>query len=230
MTSFRPPLPPEVDSLLDHERDISPLPAAVRARSLARARAALVAGAARSSSRPMTAPRRMRWAAAAALVCVGGAAIGAVAYEVRVRLIKEPAARPAARSVASVATKPAPTALAEAPMAEGPVADAPATAADTHAAPRLSRADAARAELRLLKQARAAVARENYAAAMPPIAEHGRRFKDGRLAEEREALRVKALAGLGRTDEAQRAAAAFRARFPRSVLLPAVGRMPARER
>ena len=87
----------------------------------------------------MTAPRRMRWAAAAALVCVGGAAIGAVAYEVRVRLIKEPAARPAARSVASVATKPAPTALAEAPMAEGPVADAPTTAPDTHAAPRLSR-------------------------------------------------------------------------------------------
>jgi len=34
----------------------------------------------------------------------------------------------------------------------------------------------------------------------------------------------------GRTDEAQRAAAAFRARFPRSVLLPAVRRMPARER
>ena len=227
MTSFHPPLPPEVDSLLDHERDIAPLPAVVRARSLARARAALVAGAARSSSRPMAAPRRMRWAAAAALVCFGGAAIGAVAYEVRVRLIKEPVARPAARPVA---TRPALTALPEAPIAEAPVAAAPSTAPDTHAAPRLSRADAARAELRLLKQARAAVARENYAAAMSPIAEHGRRFKDGRLAEEREALRVKALAGLGRTDEAQRAASAFRARFPRSVLLPAVGRMPARER
>jgi hypothetical protein len=93
----------------------------------------------------------------------------------------------------------------------------------------MSRADAARAELRLLRQARAAVARDDYAGAMPPIGEHARRFKDGRLAEEREALRVKALAGLGRTDEAQRVAAAFRARFPRSVLLSAVGRMPARE-
>jgi hypothetical protein len=42
-------------------------------------------------------------------------------------------------------------------------------------------------------------------------------------------LRVKALAGLGRTDEARRAARAFRARFPRSVLLPAVSQMPASE-
>ena len=40
--------------------------------------------------------------------------------------------------------------------------------------------------------------------------------------EEREALHVKALAGLGRRDEARRAAAAFEDRFPRSVLLPAV--------
>jgi len=91
--------------------------------------------------------------------------------------------------------------------------------------PRLSPTDASRAELLLLRPARAAVAREDFAAALPPIAEHARRFKDGRLAEEREALRVKALVGLGRTDEARRAAAAFRAHFPHSVLLPAVGQM-----
>ena len=36
---------------------------------------------------------------------------------------------------------------------------------------------------------------------------------------------MKALAGLGHTDDARRAATAFRARFPRSVLLPAVSRM-----
>jgi hypothetical protein len=62
------------------------------------------------------------------------------------------------------------------------------------------------------------------------IAEHARRFKDGRLTEEREALRVKSLAGLGRSDEARRAAAAFRARFPRSVLLSAVNQMSPSER
>jgi hypothetical protein len=42
------------------------------------------------------------------------------------------------------------------------------------------------------------------------------------LSEEREALRVKALVGLGRIAEAKRAGAAFRKRFPRSALL---GRM-----
>ncbi len=93
------------------------------------------------------------------------------------------------------------------------------------AKPTLSSADAARAELNLLRQARAAVAREDYAGALSPIAEHARRFKDGRLTEEREALRVKSLAGLGRSEDARRAATAFRTRFPRSVLLPAVSQM-----
>jgi hypothetical protein len=69
------------------------------------------------------------------------------------------------------------------------------------------------------------VAREDFAAALAPLAEHARTFKDGHLAEEREALRVKTLAGLGRMDDARRAAAAFEARYPRSVLLPAVTRM-----
>jgi hypothetical protein len=88
-------------------------------------------------------------------------------------------------------------------------------------------ADAARAELHLMRQARAAVARGDFAAALSPIAEHSHRFKNGRLVEEREALRVKTLLGLGRSNEARRAAAAFRARFPRSVLLPTIGQMPA---
>jgi hypothetical protein len=66
------------------------------------------------------------------------------------------------------------------------------------------------------------VLREDYAAALPPLAEHARKFRHGRLAEEREALRVKALAGLGRDRAAERAAAAFEARFPRSPLVSAV--------
>jgi hypothetical protein len=77
-----------------------------------------------------------------------------------------------------------------------------------------------------MRQARGAVARGDFAGALSPINEHTRRFKNGRLVEEREALRVKALMGLGRSEEARRAAAAFRSRFPRSVLLPAVGQMP----
>jgi hypothetical protein len=108
-----------------------------------------------------------------------------------------------------------------------PTGDDDARVARGQGEPRHARAEAVRAELRLLRQARAAVARDDFAAAMPLIAEHTRRYgyKEGRLAEEREALRVKALVGLGRGEEARRAAAAFESRFPRSVLLPAVHQM-----
>jgi hypothetical protein len=74
-------------------------------------------------------------------------------------------------------------------------------------------------ELKVLQPARAAVARNDFSSALAAIAEHERRFPDGQLAEEREALRVQALLGLQRTEEASRAAAAFRERFPGSVLL-----------
>jgi hypothetical protein len=93
---------------------------------------------------------------------------------------------------------------------------------------RLRPANAGRSELRLLGRARAAVARADFAAALSSIVEHARRFSNGHLAEEREALRVGALIGLGRDEEARRAATAFRARFPHSVLVAAVDQMSAR--
>lgn len=218
MTREHEPLSTEVRALLDYEREITPLPATVRARAVARARAALVAGVARAD-RSVAVPPRPRWAAAAAVIGILSVGVGAAAYQFRAYLAPandRPAAAPAPRP----APPPAPVAAAQ--EAEEAEEATPATAVDK---PTLSRADQARAELRLLRQARAAVAREDYAAALPQIAEHAHRFKDGRLTEEREALRVKALVGLDRTAEARRAAAAFRARFPRSVLLSAVNKM-----
>jgi hypothetical protein len=216
-------LSPRVETLLAREREGAPLSAAVRARAIARARAALVAGGSsdvRSNARSH-APG-LRWAVAAALVCFAGAAAGAVGYELRARLTPAsdpPPARtapplPIERAVTLPATPATPATETVSP---GP---------DLRPRPRASRGAVARAELALLGRAREAVASGEYAAALPPIAEHVRHFKDGRLAEEREALRVKALAGLGRSDEARRAAVAFRIRFPRSVLLPAVRQMP----
>jgi len=41
-----------------------------------------------------------------------------------------------------------------------------------------------------------------------------------------EALRIRALASAGRTEEADRAAKAFATRFPRSVFLPRLGIEP----
>lgn len=218
MSGSRPPLSPEASALLDQEREIPALPAPVRARALARSRAAVVAGV----RLPVTsgAPPRMRWAAAVAFACVASAALGAAAYGLRARFWDPPIAHPTTTPTAAAAT-PARTT----PAVSAAPAPTPARSVDRP----LSPADTAREELRLLRQARAAVSRADYADALPPIAEHARRFRDGRLAEEREALRVKSLAGLGRTEEAHRAAAGFEARFPRSVLLPAVRRMPASE-
>jgi hypothetical protein len=214
----RPNLATDVYALLEHERRLVTLPTAARTRAMARARAALAnpavapAPPAPATSRARS-PRLSRWLAAACVAFLAGAASGVAAYEAGLR----------ARVV--------PTAIVEAPQPSlstgGRAAPRAATleppAPLAPPAPRApSPADAARAELRLLTQARAAVLHEDYAAALPPLAEHARRFRHGRLAEEREALRVKALAGLGRDREAERAAAAFEARFPRSPLVSAV--------
>jgi hypothetical protein len=84
--------------------------------------------------------------------------------------------------------------------------------------PASSASDSYALELGLLQKARAAVLSREFSSALDVIAEHERRFPAGRFQEEREALRVKALAGLGRNDEARSAAERFRERFPRSVL------------
>lgn len=227
MTRSRGDLSPEVRALLEGERAIPAQPAAVRARVMARARAALAAGLAAPVALPPRAGAQARWAVAAALVCLVSAAAVIAAYGVHAQVAPfaapvVPPPAPVPTSIVAARTAP------ETPPVIAPVDDeAPPASARTLRRPRLSRAEALRGELRLLRHARAAVAREDFAAALPPIAEHARRFKDGRLVEEREALRVKALVGLGRTEDARRAAAAFRARFPHSVLLPVVGRMSA---
>jgi hypothetical protein len=206
------PLSPELRALIDREREIPSLSATQRARALARARESVATPAPVAAVVPRAAPRP-RWIPAAAAV-VASAALAAAAYEVHGAFQParpEPRLGPPATStvVARSAMPPAPPAPAAAPIAAPPV----------------SRAAAEDAELRLIREAHAAVARGEFAAALRPIAEHERRFKDSRMAEEREALRVKVLAALGRTREARHAAASFRARFPRSVLVPAVGRM-----
>lgn len=206
-----PPLSPEVQVILDRERPIPPLAPAVRARAVMAARAALAVHAVPAPAGRLPAPW-LRWAAAAALTIAATGATAAVAYRRHVeRLHPISAPAPSSRPV-----------VGRAPIAAAPAAVSAQDALAPVEESRRSKAPVSQEELRLLTQARTAVAREDFNAALRPIAEHARRFRDGRLAEEREALRVKALAGLGRRDEARRAAAAFEDRFPRSVLLPAV--------
>ena len=207
-------LSPDVQALLDHERQITVLPAAARARALSRARAALAAGVA-TRPIPSRAPSALRWAAAAGLACATTVAAGAVAYSVGVR------ARPVA--------PPGAAAPAESPAPHGGAGDElivnPLPSLVLNVKPTRTAGGAVRAELRLLQQARAAVAREDFLLAIQLLVEHSRSFKMGRLVEEREALRVKSLVGLGRRSAARRAAADFEVNFPRSPLLPTVSDM-----
>jgi hypothetical protein len=79
-------------------------------------------------------------------------------------------------------------------------------------------------ERRLLTQARHALAEGEHRLALKALESHARRYPEGQLVEEREALRIEALRGLGRERAAQSAAGQFRQRFPKSVLAP---QMPA---
>ena len=78
------------------------------------------------------------------------------------------------------------------------------------------------AERALLDMAGTALRRGDPTAALKALDQHSRDFTEGALAEEREALRVQALAGLGCAPDAIEAAATFHQKFPKSLLWPAV--------
>ena len=78
------------------------------------------------------------------------------------------------------------------------------------------------AERALLEVARTAVSRGQSEATLTALERHERRFPAGRLAEERDSLRVQALAQAGRGAEARERAARYRRDYPDSLLLPAV--------
>jgi len=213
-----PPLSPELEALLAPHRGILPLAPSVEARALARAAAAesLEAGAARVIARPLWA-----FAVAAGIVLVAGAG----AYAARGWIGGPPSPR-------QVHVPPSSAPRAPAVVSDPPEAEAPATM--TQETPRRRRmvrktstatAAPTNAELQLLRDARQDVTRGDFARALAVIAEHVRRLRNGGLVEEREALRVKSLAGLGRHEEAHRAAAQFHARFPHSVFLSTFERM-----
>lgn len=226
-----PPRSPELEAFLAPHRTVLPVAPSVEARAIARASAVAelpepVAG--RLSSQP-----RWVFAVAAGAVIAVGAAAGARAW------IGVPSSRvPIPAHVAPIAppraSEPGPRAVVAAP----PDTEVLATIAMPEAPPRrrvISKASVAtavptNAELQLLREARQHVTRGDFAGALVTIAEHVRRFRRGSLVEEREALRVKSLAGLGRHAEAQRAAAEFHARFPHSVFLSTFERMKETDR
>ena len=78
------------------------------------------------------------------------------------------------------------------------------------------------AERALVDRARMALARGQSDAALEALGNHASTFPKGRLAEERDALTVQALAQAGRKNDAKARAARFHVEFPNSVLGAAV--------
>jgi len=211
--------PPEVRLLVDEARIIPELPAVVRARAMTRARAALVAGLTAAAIPPRATPwaRRAVSTMLAVLACAT-AGVAAHAFQSKIARVG-PGPNKASSSSLVVASAKTLTPSVNVRFEEVPVALAPIPPSQPSAA------DAFRAELRLLLAARDAVSRGDFSEALSRTGEHARRFKASRLVEEREVLRIRSLVGLGRAQEAVRAATAFRTRFPNSVLSAEVERL-----
>ena len=77
-------------------------------------------------------------------------------------------------------------------------------------------------ERALLDRARASYARGDHLQALAVLDDHKARYAAGLLAEEREALAVRTLSALGRTTEVRERGQRFAARYPGSLMLPAV--------
>jgi hypothetical protein len=78
------------------------------------------------------------------------------------------------------------------------------------------------AEQALLDPARAALAQGDGAGALARLAQHERRFPNGALAQEREAMTIRALVLAGDRDAARARAESFRSRYPGSLLTPMI--------
>ena len=212
-----PPLSPDVETLLAYERDIVFQLDLVRARALARARRALYGNDVLSTGHSLVGHQYVPMPMVMGMVVATGLAAA-------IELLLSGGMRQTETGVKRLfhpvvdLTSPASETCAAAPSVE------PLNAAvATHV---VAGSDGLE-ELRLLDRARQFARRGDYSAALAATRDHQRKFSDGRLVEEREALRIRALMGLGRVTEAGEAAALFRRRFPRSVLLETIDRMMA---
>ncbi len=175
-----------------------------------------------------TRPRSLRMALlVAAALSLGGLAMAGAHWAASdsptplVVLTVQPQSVPAGAAEPKPALEPKP--VAEPASEPAVIAAAPSSTA--HARPSGVRQYAL--EVSLLEPARTGIARGDYHAALGAIAKHQREYASGQLAEEREALRVRALWGLGQKPAAEAAAAVFRKRYPRSGLLSWMKAQPA---
>ena len=217
-------LDPELEAWLQFRKVERHMRPEIRARVLDRSRA-MILGTGMFTPPPDASPavsapvRRGSGLARLALAAAIAGAVGAVGVIAALR------ARAAAEVPAADRQLPVP-AVASEMAASDRLPEATPVALPQAIAPKSDRAPGGAlpftGEIELLERAHLEYARRDFSVALALVREHARRFPRGPLAEEREALRVESLVGLGLTAEARRLAAAYAARFPRSVLLSRV--------
>ena len=227
------PLSPELAALFELERPNRAVSPEATERMLSGIKAAVPAETLAAVGRtppvhPSGVGRRLAAKLSTHLLTLGlGAAAGSTATYA-VLHAKTPA--PSAQVLTHPATAPAPTAaptIAPAPIAPAPRPTAPSAPTPTVAPPAkvqtARRADLDLAEEKaLVQRARMALARGDGASALAATEEHRRRFLQGTLSEERDALHVQALVDLKRLPEAKAAAQAFHGAYPDSLFAPVV--------
>lgn len=147
---------------------------------------------------------------------VGAATVLALQSEAKPRIVY--VERPAAGAVAPVTNDSPPPR----PPSVTPGSPARPTPSVSASGVRRGDVDTLGAERALIENAREQLARGEAEGALAKLDEHARRFATARLTEEREALAIQALVNADRHEEAKARAAAFRAKWPTSVYLPAV--------
>lgn len=117
---------------------------------------------------------------------------------------------------------PTTPAVSETPPAPSSSATPPEPLPEKRTAPVASVGTSLLVERRLVDSARAAFTAGDYDACLARLDEHARRHPEGRLAEEREALAVRALAAFGRGAEAKERGLRFLQAHPDSLMEPVV--------
>jgi hypothetical protein len=126
---------------------------------------------------------------------------------------------PSASVFETTAAAPAASASYATSADSAPILQAPSRTPPHAVRPRPPSDDDLARERALIEAARAAIHTGGPAQGIDKLDEHARSFPNGRMSEERDALRVFALRASGHDVEANAAAEAFRSRYPHSLLL-----------
>ncbi|HYP77536.1 MAG TPA: hypothetical protein VER12_16305 [Polyangiaceae bacterium] len=192
---------------------------------LSRSIGALAVGPANSGPPALAQVRPLQLLASLVVGGVVGAGVYAAFRPPRVVYIERPPV-PVSSSATSAATAlnavPTASAAPEFTFSAASQPSARASASSPSASSGGGRLSSLAEQQALLDVARAAFARSDYSATLQTLTRHSARFPKSALAEEREALQIKALAGSDRLQEARALAAHFRAQHPQSLLLPSI--------